>query len=40
VELVRETKRLDEAIAMITPQGYRIEGLTLEQVTALLQVLA
>jgi hypothetical protein len=39
VELVRESKQPD-AIAVTTPQGYRIDGLTLEQAVELLKVLS
>jgi hypothetical protein len=39
VELIRESKQV-EAIAVTTPQGYRIDGLTIEQAVALLRVLA
>jgi hypothetical protein len=38
VELIRGSKQPDE-IAVTTPQGYRIEGLTMEQTIALLRVL-
>jgi hypothetical protein len=39
VELIRGSKQPDE-IAVTTPQGYRIEGLTIEQTIALLRVLS
>jgi hypothetical protein len=39
VELVRGSKQPDN-LTVVTPQGYRVEGLTAEQAIAVLRVLS